>query len=482
MNGQKGEETSKTATPKLSSDRTPEGFFEFFRSDDEVPEPPDETQKPMQLDELGISLHYSYPLLSLGISSPKDEERDTIDREMKRILPKLDQNELELIDRQVFHAGEINCSRLAYGPVNLTIGPLTNGLALQSRGYVIVTLHSGGVVIFTMTMHLTGQDTGTRLNVDHIQALEDAYFRDLPGLKVAEKATTFVDFFEQLRNAINQVAPGLPGVRCGNYVSVSIKKTTPPFENARKLVTNHPYEMIAMLGEEAHWRKTEKGTLREVLGYGMQSTVDDVSIPGQFASLEFDRSPQPADPFDRFGITAQHILDIQCLAASTAFAAIRSMLDGHTEKCANASEKDYNKLIRETNRLLSRYLRVKQFFIYVDHIWTDIAWEQYVNYQLELFKPTSKVTRTESLDGVMETLRVLTAQMDDIVRRETESRTSRALQIVGLFLSGAAILDLVKLAGEANLLTPPIQLLVGSLAWAAVVVGIYLMSFLRRVK
>jgi hypothetical protein len=82
----------------------------------------------------------------------------------------------------------------------------------------------------------------------------------------------------------------------------------------------------------------------------------------------------------------------------------------------------------------------------------------------------------------METLRVLTAQMDDIVRRETESRTSRALQIVGLFLSGAAILDLVKLAGEANLLNPLGQLLVGSLAWVAVVVGIYLMSFLRRVK
>jgi hypothetical protein len=157
------------------------------------------------------------------------------------------------------------------------------------------------------------------------------------------------------------------------------------------------------------------------------------------------------------------------------------MLDVHTEKCAKADEKDYNKLIGETNRLLSRYLRVKQFFLYIDHIWTDIAFEQYVNYQLELFKPTSKVTRTETLDGVMETLRVLTAQMDDIVRRETESRTSRALQIVGLFLSGAAILDLVKLAGEANLLTPPIQLLVGSLAWAAVIVGIYLMS-LRRVK
>lgn len=434
----------------------------------------------MQLDELGISFHYSYPLLSLGISPPKDEERDTIDREMKRILPNLDQNELELIDRDIFHAGEINCSRLAYGPVNLTMGPLADGLVLRSRGYVIVTLHSGGVVIFTIAMHLAGQDTGTRPNVDHIQALEDAYFRDLPSLRVADKATTFIDFFGQLRNAIRQVAPDLPGVRCGKYVSVSIKKTTPPFKNARKFVANHPYEMIAMLGEEAYWRKTEKSTVRETLAYGIQSTVDDVSIPLQFASVEFDRSPQPVEPFDRFGITAQQILDIQCLAAFTAFAAIRSMLDVHTERCAKADDKKYGELIRETNRLLSRYLRVKQFFIHVGHIWTDVAFEQYVNYQLELNKPTSKAIRTESLDGVMEALRVLTAQMDDMVRRETESKTSRALQIAGLFLSGAAILDLVKLAGEAKLLDPLGQLLVGSIAWAAVVVAIYLISFLRR--
>lgn len=434
----------------------------------------------MQLDELGISFHYSYPLLSLGISPPKNEERDTIDREMKRILPRLDQSELELIDRGIFHVGEINCSRLVYGPINLTIGSPANGPPFQSGGYVIVTLHNAGVVILTITMHLTGRDTGTKLNVDHIRALEDAYFRDLPSLKVADKATTFVDFFGQLRDAIKQVASDLPSARYGKYVSVTIKKTTPPFENPRKFVAKHPYEMTAMLGEEAYWRKIEKSTVRETLAYGMQSTVDDVSIPQQFASVEFDRSPQPAGPFDRFGITAQQILDIQCLAASTAFTAIRSMLDAHTERCAKADDKRYGQLIRETNRLLSRYLRVKQLFVHVDHIWTDIAFQQYVNHQLELFKPTSKATRTESLDGVMEALRILTAQMDDIVRRETESRTSRALQIVGLFLSGAAILDLVKLAGEANLLAPLGQLLVGSVAWAAVAVAIYLISFLRR--
>jgi hypothetical protein len=130
--------------------------------------------------------------------------------------------------------------------------------------------------------------------------------------------------------------------------------------------------------------------------------------------------------------------------------------------------------------LFSRYLQVKQSFTNVDQLWKYATYAQYVNYSLELYTATKKMIRTESLDAVIDALRGLTSQMADIVQRDSESRTNRALQIVSVFLSGAAILDLVRLLGSAYSLDAFGQFWIGLSAWGAVALTILLVGLLRR--
>jgi len=218
----------------------------------------------------------------------------------------------------------------------------------------------------------------------------------------------------------------------------------------------------------------------DIFVYGLQGKCDDMVVPQEFASVEINGSPGFAEVFEKFGIFNQQILDIQALAASTCFVAVRKLLDAQIEACAKAAEKDYQRLTKETNQLLSRYLWLKQSFTNIDHIWRDDAFVQYVNYHLELYTATRKAIRIESLDAVMETLRSLMTQMADIVQRRSEWRTNLALQVAGLFLSGAAILDLVKLAGDAYHLDALTQFFIGSGAWATVAMLIFLIGFRRR--
>lgn len=469
-----GREEEKEAQVN-SAKATPEGFIDFFRSYGEVPEPP--TDRLVELDELGISLHYCYALHRLGTASVA-KELGAIDSELQTVLPKLEGHDLELLDRYIFAPGEMNCSRLTYGAIDLEIGPLIGGFVLKSNAYLIVTIHNAGLVSFTLTMHLA--DGEGKLNAEKIQDLEDAYYYDEENFKIAGTTKTLVAFFKELREKIVKVLPDLPNVRPLKYFSVSIKRTTPPFENATKFAAQHAYEMVAMLGEEADWRQAEKSTVREILCYGLHCKLDDLVVPQEFASVAFNGSPEPWEPFDKFGIFYEQVLDIHDLAASTAFLAMRKLLDSQIEACTTGSERDYQRLIKETNQLLSRHLRIKQCFTHIDHVWADKAFVQYVNYHLELYTATRKATLSESLDDVMERLRALTSQMASIVQRDSESRTNRALQIVSVFLSGAAILDLVKLLGSAYSLDAFGQFWIGLSAWGAVALTILLVGLLRR--
>jgi hypothetical protein len=236
--------------------------------------------------------------------------------------------------------------------------------------------------------------------------------------------------------------------------------------------------MIAMLGEEADWRQAEKSTVREILTYGLQSKHSDVAVAQEFASVSFDGSPDRVEDFHKLGIFHQQLLDIHPLAASTAFTVMRKLSDIQIEECAKADEKEYQRLIKETNRLLSRYLRVKQCFTNVDHIWTDAAFSQYANGQLELQPTTRKATR-KNLDAAMHTLRGLTAQMAAIAQREAESRTGHALQAVSIVLSGTAVLNFVKLVGDAYQLDLLFQLWIGIVSWVAISAIILLIGFRR---
>jgi hypothetical protein len=462
----------------------PEGFFELFKDDSDVPALPSDKGQQMRLDELGVSLHFCYPLKRLGTKAESGEPK-LVDEKVRTLLMELGVNNVTVldalpIDSDVFVQGELNCSRLVFGPLPITLGPLIEDVVIELEAYLIVTLHVQGTVTFTLTANLTGKTNG-KIYADQIQDLEDAFFYAEQKFKVAGTPMSASAFFERLRSTVTTVLPDLSVMHPLTYVSVSIRRTTPPFQNARQYAIKHAYEMIAMLGEEADWRQAEKSTVREILAYGIQSKLDDLVVPQEFASVAFGGSPDPGEveAFDKFGIFHQQVLDVQALAAWTAFVSIRKLLDAQIEACTVAVEKEYQRIIRETNQLLARYLRIKQGFANVDHIWRDSAFSQYANYDLELYTATTKAVRSESLDAVIETMRALTAQMADIVERRSELRTSLALQLVSLFLSGAAILDLVRLAGDAYDLNALSQLILGSTAWGIAVILILLVAFGR---
>jgi len=366
--------------------------------------------------------------------------------------------------------------RGVFGPIEARVG-LKGNVAFVANCYIIATLYNAGVITLSLTLPLQQAVTASKLTADQIQDLEDAYFYDRKEKFTIEKET-ITGFFSKLRDSITTAIPDLPSIRPLRYVSVII--TRPAFANAREFVTKHAYEIIAMLGEEADWRDAAKSTVRELLCFGLQCKEDDVVVPQEFASVAFDGSPDPADSFKKLGIHHFELLDIHALAASSAFMAVRKLVDRQIEACTKAAEKDYPKLIKDMNSLLSRYVNVKQNFTNIDQIWTDKAFAQYVNYHLELYTATRKATRGESLDKAMDIMRGLTAQMAEIVQRETEKRTNLSLQLVSLFLSFSVILDLVKLAVDAYHLDAVTQLMIGSSLWAIIALFIFVFWTRRR--
>jgi hypothetical protein len=484
------DEEEKESTKQKSSSSglapiqaNPEGFLSFFLSDADVPDPPSGKHEQMQMDVMGISIQWSYPLVRLGFGAVSKEDLEAVDKKLQELKLLVAESEFKLLsalDDEIFRSGEMNCSRKVYGPVDLRIGPLNDNVVLESKGYVVLTVHNQGVVTLAVTTNLA--NSTNKVYVDQIQSLQDAYFYDKEIFSIDRKTRTLLDFFNELRRSIAQVLPDMENVRGLGHVSVSIRKTDPPFANAWDFAAKHAYEMIAMLGEEADWRQAEKSIVREILAYGLKCKSDDLAIPQEFASVVFDGSLEgtEAEAFDTFGLISMSLLDIHAVAAWTAFGAIRKLLDAQIQACTDAGENDYRRIIQETNRLLSRYLQVKQSFTNVDQLWKDAAYAWYVNYSLELYTATKKMVRTESLDAVIDALRALTSQMADIVQRRSESRTNLSLQLVGLFLSGAAILDLVKLAGDAYSLDAFSQFWIALSAWGAVALIILLVGLLRR--
>jgi len=464
---------------KVASLQIPEGFFEFFKSEALIPDAPNPEAQLVELQELGISFHYSYALHRVGSAGHPKREFERI-REALKSLPLYEAPDLEFLDNDVYFPGERNCVRGVFGPIEVRVRPLKGVDAFVANCYIIATLYDAGVITLSLTLPLPHGVTGGKLTPDQIQDLTDAYFYNRKKFTIKGVETTLTDFFSQLRNSITTAIPDLASTRALRYVSVIIKKTNPGFTEARKFVMDHAYEIIAMLGEEADWRDAAKSTVREILCFGLQCKECDVVVPQEFASVAFDGSPGPGRSFETLGIHHFQLLDIHHLAASSAFMAVRKLIDRQIEACTKATEKDYPRLIKDINSLLSRYINVKQSFTNIDHIWTDKAFAQYVNYHLELYTPTRKAARGESLDKAMDIMRGLTAQMAEIVQRETGTRTNLSLQLVSLFLSGAVILDLVKLAADTYHFDAVSQLTLGLGLWATIALLILVFWIRRR--
>jgi len=65
----------KKEEDEVASLQIPEGFFEFFKLDTEIPSP---NAQLVELQELGISFHYSYALHRVGSAGDPKREFESI--------------------------------------------------------------------------------------------------------------------------------------------------------------------------------------------------------------------------------------------------------------------------------------------------------------------------------------------------------------------------------------------------------------------
>lgn len=462
---------------------TPEGFYEIFDEEHQVPDPP-KGDCLVNVRKATIVYHYASPLggnVGMKLSA---ENRKKVEEMIIKILNQqkigLDKDRIE-IDEEIFYPIGRNFTRLIFGPLKMKIN-LAAENTLTGTSYLMVSIFDLHLVVFSLVLPI---NTGSEFSMNSIKELTSNdirklirfYFEDSDVFEFSTRQHNLSQFFKSLISELTSKFSGFTkSLSFQRHVSLYIWSTRPNFTSARDFVWTYGYEFLAMIGEDEEWRQKSKTTVKTIIHYGMSPVDDEIIVPCHFTSLVLDGSPPTTNFFKKYALNVYTLIDCLSLVAALAFSAYSEQIEDKITECIGIKESAYVDIMCSLNELRIRYLLLKKQFYIVDHFWKDVAFMEYFNCLRDCYLDPLKGIAISALESSTEYLRAIAVQMAQVVTHKKEITTNRVVQIVTTLLSASMVFQLFTMAKEAFSLDPGLQLLIGLIIFVPLIAVIVVLT------